>query len=143
MGSAQQAAERHVAAFNAHDLEAHAANETPDVEWIQPGGITLRGPEQVKQLQGIFWAAFPDAKASADNRIVADPYVVTEGTFTGTHTGVWRTPNGDIPPTNKRIKMRYVTIQKVEGELIASEHLYFDQAELMTQLGLMPAPQGG
>jgi hypothetical protein len=31
-------------------------------------------------------------------------------------------------------------IRRVDGGKIASEHLYFDQIELLQQLGAMPAP---
>lgn len=142
MGSAKEVADRHVAAFNAHDPEAHAANETEDIEWVMPGGIVLRGPEQVIGLQKIYWEAFPDVKVTALNQIVADPYVVTEGTFTGTHKGTLRTPQGDIAATGNELKLRYVSVQRIEKGKVASEHLYFDQAEFMTQLGLAPAPSG-
>jgi hypothetical protein len=33
----------------------------------------------------------------------------------------------------------YVDILVVEGDHVASDHLYWDQVELLTQLGLMPA----
>lgn len=138
MGRAKEAADRHIAAFNAHDLEGHAANETDDVEWIMPGGIALRGPEQVKGIQKVYWDAFPDVKVTTLNQIVADPYVVTEGVFSGTHTGTLKTPQGDIPPTGNQIKLRYVTVQRVEDDKIASEHVYYDQAEFMAQLGIGP-----
>lgn len=82
---------------------------------------------------------FPDVKVTVVNQIVADPYVVTEGIFAGTHTGTLRTPQGDVPPTGNQIKLRYVTVQRVEKDKVASEHVYFDQAEFMTQLGLMPS----
>jgi len=140
MASPKEAADRHVAAFNAHDLEAHKANEASDVEWSMPGGINLRGPEQVAELQKIYWDALPDVKVTPINQVVAGSTVVTEGHFVGTHTGTLRTPQGDIPPSGNNIKLRYATVQRVEGGLIASEHIYFDQLEFMTQLGVITAP---
>lgn len=138
MDGAKEAAERHVQAFNSHDLEALGANEAEDVEWVAPGGIVLRGPEQVKGFQKVYWEAFPDAQILSENQVVADPYVITEGAFTGTHTGTFRTPNGDIPATGLPVKIRFCTVQRVEDGLVASEHLYFDQAEMLGQLGLLP-----
>jgi hypothetical protein len=140
MNEAQAAAERHTAAFNAHDLEAHMANESPDIEWVQPGGISLRGPGAVAESQKIFWAAIPDAKVEPLNRVVAGSTVVTEGYMTGSQTGTLRTPHGDIPPSGNRIRLRFVTVQRVENGLIASEHLYFDQLEFLAQIGALPAP---
>ena len=59
-----------------------------------------------------------------------------EGVFTGTHTGILRTPNGDVPPTARPVKMRWMSMYEIGGEELISEHLYFDQSEFMTQLGL-------
>lgn len=140
MGEALEAARRHIEAFNAHDAEAHMANEAVDVEWVQPGGITLRGPEQVVESQLILWQALPDVRVTPSNQIEAGPIVVTEGVFTGTHTGTLRTPQGDIPRSGNRITLRYVTVQRVEGGKIVSEHVYFDQLEFLSQLGALPTP---
>jgi hypothetical protein len=38
------------------------------------------------------------------------------------------------------VDFRWMSSYDVRGEELASEHLYFDQAELLGQLGLMPAP---
>jgi predicted ester cyclase len=131
-----------MAAFNAHDIEAHKANEAPDVEWVMPGGITLRGPDQVAQLQSIYWEALPDVKVVPVNQVVGGSTIVTEGYFEGTHSGTLRTPQGDIPPSGNRIRLRYATVQHVENGLVSFEHLYFDQLEFLTQLGVLPAPAG-
>jgi hypothetical protein len=138
MDEVKDAADRHVAAFNAHDAEAHMANESPDVEWVMPGGITLRGPEAVAELQKIYWAALPDARVTPANQLIAGSTVVTEGYMTGSHTGTLRTSQGDIPPSGNRIKLRYVTVQRVKDGLIVSEHLYFDQLEFLGQIGALP-----
>ena len=54
----------------------------------------------------------------------------------GTHTGVLKTPNGDVPATGRGVKIRWASIYQVRGEELLAEHLYFDQNEFMTQLGL-------
>jgi predicted ester cyclase len=74
------------------------------------------------------------------SRFIAGSAVVTEGYMTGTQTGTLRTPQGDIPPSGNRIKLRYATVQQVKDGLIVSEHLYFDQLEFLTQIGAIPAP---
>jgi len=52
------------------------------------------------------------------------------------------TPNGPIPPTGKRVTTHSVSILRMKDDLIASEHVYFDQLEMLTQLGLKPAAPG-
>jgi hypothetical protein len=66
-----EAARRHDEAFNAHDVEARMASETTDVESVLPGGITLRGPEQVVGLLQTFWEALPDAKVEAEDQVAS------------------------------------------------------------------------
>ena len=41
---------------------------------------------------------------------------------------------------NKRLQGRAVQLFKVEGDTVTETHLYFDQVQVMTQLGLMPEP---
>jgi predicted ester cyclase len=56
----------------------------------------------------------------------------------GTHTGVLQTPEGEVPPTGRRVEIRSMVMYEARGDELVSEHLYFDQMELMTQLGLAP-----
>jgi len=57
----------------------------------------------------------------------------------GTHTGPLRSPDGvEILPTGKRFDFPFVGIFHVEGGKIRSIRIYYDQLELLTQLGLIP-----
>ncbi len=140
MTSAKQAADRHIAAFNAKNMDEFVGNESPDIEFVLPGAVTLRGRDQVRAYLQIFWKAFPDGRVTTREQIVTENAAVTESLFSGTHTGRLQTPTGDIPPTGRRVSLRQVAVQRIKDGVIASEHLYFDQLELMAQLGLAPAP---
>ena len=59
-----------------------------------------------------------------------------EAIFKGTHTGPLNAPSGTIPATGKAVEVPFVITMKAGGGKFTSFHLYFDQAELMTQLGL-------
>jgi len=140
MASPKEAADRHVTAFNEKDLEKFVGNESPDIEFVIPGGITLRGRDQVREYMKLLWNAFPDMKVAAVYQVIAGDTVVTEQTFSGTHTGTMRTPKGDVPATGKRVQGRQVAVQRVKDGQIWSEHLYFDQLEFLEALGLVPNP---
>lgn len=140
MASAKEAADRHVTAFNEKDLEKFVGNESPEIEFVIPGGITLRGRDQVREYMKLFWNAFPDIKVAVVYQVVAGDTVVTEQTYSGTHTGTLRTPKGDVPATGKRVQGRQVAVQRVKDGQVWSEHLYFDQMELLEALGLIPNP---
>jgi predicted ester cyclase len=60
-----------------------------------------------------------------------------EGIFGGTHTGPLETPQGDIPATGRKVKVKFAFILDVTPEgLIAEDRSYFDSASMMSQLGL-------
>jgi predicted ester cyclase len=142
MTEAQEVAQRYDDAFNAHDLEARMAALTADSELVMPGGIDLRGQEQIGELVKVFWEAMPDAELTREHQATDGSTVVTEGRLMGTHTGPFRSPQGDLPPTGNRVEFRYASVRRIEGGKIRSEHLYFDQLEFLPQIGAMPQPPG-
>jgi predicted ester cyclase len=137
-----EAAQRHDEAFNAQDPQARMAAETTDIESVLPGGITLRGPEQVVGFLQIFWEALPDARITHVNHVASGDAIAVEGTLTGTHTGTLRFPQGDIPATGNRIELRYASVKRIREGKVASEHLYFDQLDFLQQLGALPRDPG-
>ncbi len=132
--------ERDIKAFNAHDLEALSRDSAPDIEGTAPGDVKLKGPQAVKEYNQRFITGFPDARAEAKNIFVQGKHVIVEGIFTGTHNGTLKTPMGDIPATGRKVKGEYVQIFEVDRGLVKRAHLMFDQVQLMTQLGMAPAP---
>jgi predicted ester cyclase len=127
-------------AFNAHDEERMRELTAEGAVLEGPGEVRLEGRDAVTEY-GMNWLnAFPDARLEVTNELVAGEWVVQEFTFNGTHQGTLRSPAGEIPPTNRDVHGRAVQILRIEGDAVADTHLYFDQVELMTQLGLMPEP---
>jgi steroid delta-isomerase-like uncharacterized protein len=139
MADPMEAASRHDEAFNAQDVDGRLATEAPDIELVMPGGMTLRGREQTLEVVKVFWEALPDGRISADNQFAAGDTVVAEGTLSGTHTGTFRTPQGDIPASGNRVTLRYATVKQIRDGKVAAEHLYFDRLEFLQQLGALPA----
>lgn len=133
-----EAAQRHDDAFNAHDTEARIATLTPDTELVLPGGINLSGPEQAAGILQVFWEAMPDAKVTVTNQVAAGDTIALESTLTGTHTGTFKTPKGEVPPSGNRIEVNAVAVKRIRDGKVASEHLYFDQLDFLQQLGAMP-----
>ena len=137
--NAQHVLERNRITLNARDIEGYLANQQPDVEFLLPGGATLHGREEIRQYIEALWKAFPDGQLTFGAQVFAAEAAATEVVFTGTHTGPIMTPNGPIPPTGKRVTLHSASILTIKDGLIASEHGYADQLEMLTQLGLMPA----
>ena len=137
MADVIELARRHDDAFNSQDAEGRAAIEAPDIEVVMPGGMTLSGHEQAMQVVRAFWEALPDATITSDERFAAGDVVVAEGNFAGTHSGTFRTPQGEIPPTGNPVTLRYAAVKRFKDDRLVSEHLYFDQLEFLQQLGAM------
>lgn len=71
------------------------------------------------------------------SRTISQDRVVDEMVLRFTHTIPmdWMLPG--IPPTGKRVEIGLVVVVQFEGEKLAQEHLYWDQASVLTQLGLL------
>ena len=136
------AAKRHDEAFNAKDQEARLAAEAPDIEAVLPGGLEVRGRDQLLEIVEVFWEAMPDARIVVHDQFAAGDVVVAEGVLVGTHTGPFRAPQGDVPPSGNRVTLRYASVKHIRDGKVAREHLYFDQLELLQQIGALAAQQG-
>jgi predicted ester cyclase len=139
MANARQVIERHIAAFRAKDQDAEPWSA--DAELVTPGG-RFEGREQVLGFLKMYWDAFPDARLEITRSIEDGELVMAEGMMIGTQTGALQTPDGEIPPTGRGVQIRWMSTYDVRGDEIASEHLYFDQVEFMTQLGVMSGAPG-
>jgi len=143
MADLKELSQRSIAAYNAHDANALAALDHQDVIATAPsptGRSELRGREAGKEYNQSWFTAFPDAKITITNEVIGGDYIVQEGTFQGTNTGTWKSEAGDMPATGKTLKGEFCVIAKVRDGLFVSSNLYFDQVQVLTQLGLMPAP---
>jgi len=143
MADLKELSQSSIAAFNAHDANALAALEHQDAINTAPsptGRTERRGREASIEYNQSWFNAFPDAKITIINEVIAGDFIVQEGTFQGTNTGAWKSEGGDMPATGKVLKGQYCQTAKVRDGLFVSSNLYFDQVQVLTQLGLMPAP---
>jgi predicted ester cyclase len=133
MSAPLEVIDRHFAAFAAKDADAEPYSAGAEV--MAPGA-QVRGRDQVLAWLGGYWEAFPDARLEATHSIASGRHVAREGKIVGTHTGVLRTPDGEVPPTGRAVELRWMAMYEVAGEEILFEHLYFDSADFLMQLGL-------
>ena len=140
MGDPREVSRRHDDAYNAKDMEARKQCISADVEMEFPGGMRFKGLDEVEQIENVFWAAIPDGRVKRTTEFVDGDTVIAEGVMVGTHTGPFRTPQAEIPPSGNPAELRYATVKRIVDGKIVSEHLYFDQMEFLAQLGAMPGP---
>lgn len=138
MADAREIAGRFVEAFNAHDEERIRALNPEDGVIEAPGDVRIEGTEGTTAYAMSWLNAFSDARVTVHTEIVEGDWVAQRFTFEGTHDGTLNSPAGEIPPTHRRLTGRGVQLLRVEDDTIAETQLYFDQVQVMTQLGLMP-----
>jgi carboxymethylenebutenolidase len=83
----------------------------------------------------------PDTEMTPISRTIGDDQLVEEMVFKFTHTVAmdWMLPG--IAPTGKRVEVPVVVIVHFRQGKLAREHIYWDQASVLVQLGLLDANQ--
>ena len=140
--TAREAFEQGTATFNAHDIAGFAAVLADDVTFVAPGGLRGEGKPACADFYGGWFAAFGDARVDVDQVHFIGDIAVEEGTFTGTHDGVLRSPAGEIPPTGRSVRLDYIQVIRYRDGKHASFNLMFDRLLMLEQLGLAPSPDG-
>ena len=137
--------QRHVQAELDGDLDTTMATMTdsPHLNHVPTmmGGV---GPDGVRafyrdHLVGRFFP--PDVKMTAVSRTVGDSQIVEEIVISFTHTTVidWMLPG--VKPTGKPVEAAFVVVVGVKDGKVSHEHIYWDQASVLVQIGLLD-PKG-
>ena len=140
MGDTKQVLDAATAAFNAHDEQRLRTFYADDSVFEAPGDVRLEGVDSITGYVMAWLNAFPDAQLTVHNEVISGEWAVQQFTFEGTHEDTLSGPDGDIPATHRRLKGRGADVFHLVDGKIAEEYLYFDQVQVMTQLGLMPEP---
>jgi carboxymethylenebutenolidase len=79
----------------------------------------------------------PDMEMVTVSRTIGQGRVVDElvARFTHSIRMDWLLPG--LPPTGKRVELPFVVIVQFDGDKVAHEHLYWDQASVLVQIGLI------
>jgi predicted ester cyclase len=126
-------------AIEVRDWDAYGAVFAEDLLMVTPSlpGVTRGREARVKLAQGII-DPFPDGVVELVRSFFSGEWACVEVLFTATHTGPMAGPGGtEIPPTGKRVKWPYCMVMKFKDGLVSELYEYYDQMDLMVQLGLM------
>ena len=86
----------------------------------------------------VFIPSWPDdLKQTPINRVIGQDQVVDEirTEFTHDRPMEWFLPG--VPPTGKKVDVTIVAVVQFRGGKIASERIYWDQATVLRQIGLL------
>lgn len=105
---------------------------------------TMTGGVGYEQLHRFYSEHFvnsnpPDTHLVPISRTVGATQIVDEMLFCFTHTCVvdWMLPG--IAPTGKYVEIPLVAIVKFRGDKLYHEHIYWDQASVLVQIGVLDA----
>jgi carboxymethylenebutenolidase len=126
--------------FTTKDVEATLATMVDDASVdhipVHTGG---RGKGELRAFyRDVFIPSWPDdLQQTPINRVVGDGQIVDEIRMTFTHDRPmeWFLPG--VPPTHKRVEIDIVAVVQFRGDKIARERIYWDQATVLRQLGLL------
>jgi len=79
----------------------------------------------------------PDTETVPVSRTIGPDRIVDEMIFSFTHTREvdWMLPG--IAPTGKRVEVPIIAIVNFRGDKLYNEHIYWDQASVLVQIGLL------
>ena len=126
--------------FETRDLDATMATmvEEPYVNHVP----TMTGGVGHDALRRFYRDHFigrnpPDTELVPVSRTVGADSLVDEMIFRFTHTSEvdWMLPG--VPPTGRRVEVPLVAIVQFQGGKLAHEHIYWDQASVLVQVGLL------
>ena len=127
--------------FSTRDTEATLATMVDDAYVnhvpVMTGGS---GKEALRAFYGQDFIPHmpPDTKLTPVSRTVDENQLVDEMIFSFTHTQEipWMLPG--IPPTNRHVEVPLVAVVGFRDGKLAHERIYWDQASVLKQIGLLP-----
>lgn len=131
----------HLAAEFQHlDLDATMATMTADPYLnhvpVMTGGI---GRDEVREFYGGFFIGHWPADTTTEqvSRTVGADHVVDELVMSFTHDMVMNAVLPGVPPTGRPVRLAVCVVAGFADGKLTHEHIYWDQASLLVQVGLL------
>ena len=96
----------------------------------------VEGTEAILEINRSWREAFPDAHGTIQRAVAANGTVTLEITWEGTQSGALQTPEGELPPSNRRVTIKAAEVFDIEDDKVKEAHHYFDMAGMLQQLGV-------
>jgi carboxymethylenebutenolidase len=133
--------QRHMSAELNGDLETTMATMSDDPHLnhvpVMAGGVGKQGVHHFYRdhLVGKFFP--PDVQITKISSTIGTHQIADEMVISFTHTTHidWLLP--DVPPTGKPVEIAVVAIVGFKDDKISHEHIYWDQASVLLQIGLL------
>lgn len=137
--------ESEVNAFNARDWAAYLRCFAESVVTFEPDeGDPILGRDGLRKRVNAYLSAFPDVQLETERLFGSGEWVCLNSLFIGTHSGTLTGPGGTpVGPTGNKVRVHGCSVFKIANQEITEFIGYYDQLELMTQLGIdmRPSPK--
>ena len=141
-GTVTTLAQEAMDAFNAGDLTRFRTFLTPTVIYEESGtGRQAHGADAYIAGLEAWRRAFSELTGTITQIIVSGEQFAERITWTGTHTGPLETPSVTFPPTGRAFQGEASMWGTVKDGKMAAVFHQLDMLGLLTQLGLLGAPQ--
>ena len=135
-GARERVLAEHLRAENDHDLDGIMATFTPDATLVL-NGQTFEGTDIIRRAHAALGfgdhGGFSDLHIAEVARHAAHGAIVLEERLSGRHTGTWE----GLTATGRTFEVPLCTVYQFAADgRLAAEHVYFDSALLLRQLGV-------
>lgn len=126
-------------AWSAHDGAAVASFMADDVVFEEVTfGEVCHGPAEVQAFaDGVADTFSSDYRFVLDSGYSTDSWFAAEWTISGTHDGT----SPELPPTGRRFSLRGASVGTLRDGKIAVNHDYWNMADFLAQVGLLPTAE--
>ena len=121
---------KHLENVGAYIHEQYTIHLDPTDPWE---GKTLSRSEFIHRMESASFGPFPDMNFEITTTVEDEHHVAATWILTGTNLG----NIGEIPPTNKSIETKGMTIYHFKDNLINGHTQIFDRKTVMEQLGFL------
>ena len=130
--------DRYVERYNAGDLDGVMDCYAEDAVQIMPEG-TFEGRDAIRERLKRDLVACPDIDWTVLSFVEQGDAFADEWSFVATHTGPFALPDGtELPPTGRKVEARGMEYVLMRDGKIVVDNLYYDNAAIFAQLGLVP-----
>lgn len=137
-GDMESLAKQAITVWNSGNTAIAQQLFSPDFTFHLIGRETpnLEGVTELMDFISSLRKAYPDMKIEVEHINVDGDTVIARVLFTGTNMG----PRGDMPPTNKKVKLSSAWFFKIQDGVITEQWDYANMASVFDQLGFTLTP---
>ena len=138
MGQPRELMDRVTGALLAKDFEALRELYAPKAIGVTPDAGELHGVDEIIGYFRVLSEAFPNMSYESVGTYESGACAIDQGDMFGHNTGHMQLPDGQVvPPTGKQVRIRSMDIATVHDGRIIRHEWYWDQLDVLTQLGLL------